>query len=254
MDSTGESLDSPLVTIHRRAFLRRRGFLRCIYMEWYERILEALNESSRKGTVLELGSGPGFLKEVIPHAITSEVLDVPFVDRTEDATSLSFDSASLDAIVMTDVLHHIPDVQMFLAEALRVLRPGGQILCVEPWNNPWSRFIFSQFHHEPFIPKAEEWRLPPGGPLSMANGALPWIVFVRDREKLEGHFPELIVREVEMMMPFSYLLSGGFSALPLAPASLYRAIRSFERRTLDQRIGMFALVAIEKSPSQPGRA
>jgi len=43
---------------------------------------------------------------------------------------------SLRAIVMTDVLHHIPNVESFFAEAARCVRPGGVIVMIEPWLTP----------------------------------------------------------------------------------------------------------------------
>ena len=42
--------------------------------------------------------------------------------------------ASLDGIVMTDVLHHIPDCTSLFHEAARVIRPGGRVVMIEPWN------------------------------------------------------------------------------------------------------------------------
>jgi 2-polyprenyl-3-methyl-5-hydroxy-6-metoxy-1,4-benzoquinol methylase len=48
---------------------------------------------------------------------------------------------SLRGIVMTNVLHHIPDARAFLKEAARCLHPGGVIAMIEPWVSPWSRLI-----------------------------------------------------------------------------------------------------------------
>ena len=41
----------------------------------------------------------------------------------------------------------------------------------------------------PFCPEAAAWEIPATGPLSGANGALPWMVFVRDRKRLLSPFP-----------------------------------------------------------------
>jgi ubiquinone/menaquinone biosynthesis C-methylase UbiE len=62
---------------------------------------------------LEIGSGAGFLKTYIPSLFTSEVMEVKNVDLVADATQLPFPNDSLDAIVMTDVLHHIPSPKEF---------------------------------------------------------------------------------------------------------------------------------------------
>ncbi|MBK8443443.1 MAG: hypothetical protein IPL35_08515 [Sphingobacteriales bacterium] len=50
----------------------------------------------------------------------------------------------------------------------------------EPANTAWGRFFYQNFHHEPFQPEAASWEIPSTGPLSGANGALPWIIFKRD--------------------------------------------------------------------------
>lgn len=55
--------------------------------------------------------------------------------RHEDALALSFDDASLDLIVSNDVFEHVPDVDAALAEAARVLRPGGTLLFSIPFHS-----------------------------------------------------------------------------------------------------------------------
>jgi hypothetical protein len=47
--------------------------------------------------------------------------------RHEDAAALSFGDASLGTIVSNDVFEHVPDIDLCLAEAARVLRSGGRL-------------------------------------------------------------------------------------------------------------------------------
>jgi len=93
-------------------------------------------------------------------------------------TGTPFEDESLRAIVFTDVLTTCLNVRRFFSEASRCLRPGGKILMIEPWVTSWSKFIFMNFHHEPFSPSGSRLVIPLNGPLSGANGAIPWIVFV----------------------------------------------------------------------------
>ncbi len=61
---------------------------------------------------------------------------------TADATRLPFVDGAFDAVLIRDVLHHIGDVGGVLAEARRVLRPGGRLTLLEP--NRASPFILMQ--------------------------------------------------------------------------------------------------------------
>ena len=49
-----------------------------------------------------------------------------------DATRLPFADGSVDAVLIRDLLHHLPDRAAALAEAARVLAPGGRLTLVEP--------------------------------------------------------------------------------------------------------------------------
>ena len=80
------------------------------------------------GSVLEIGSGAGFLKDLLPGLITSEILDVSTVDIVLDAQTLPLKPSSLRAIVMVDVFHHLPRVKSFLKDASRCVRPGGKVI------------------------------------------------------------------------------------------------------------------------------
>jgi len=49
-----------------------------------------------------------------------------------DATQLPFRDRSFDAVLIRDLLHHVADRRAVLAEAVRVLRPGGRLTVIEP--------------------------------------------------------------------------------------------------------------------------
>ena len=242
----GLDVDDPATTELRRQIIASKPFLQAIYNEWYSTLAEALPPG--EGAVLELGSGAGYCNRFIPGVITSEVFFCPGVQLIADAQQLPFRDGSLRAIVFSDVLHHIPDVRRFFAEASRCLRAGGKILMIEPWVSAWSRFVYTRFHHEPFRTGAEDWAFPSSGPLSGANGALPWIVFARDRSKFEAEFPDLVIREVRPFMPFRYLLSGGVGMRSLMPGFSHALWAGMEK-ILEPRmsgLAMFAFVSVER--------
>lgn len=243
----GLDLDDPRTTRLRRRILREKPFLRKLYQEWYGELAAAVPVGG--GLVLELGSGAGFLKDHLPDAVTSEVLPCSGVDVRLDACTLPFASASLKAILMVDVFHHIPDVSQFLSEASRCLRPGGVMVMIEPWVSPWSRLVWGRLHHEPFNPDAGAWRLPKAGPLSGANSALPWMVFERDRGMLARDFPGLRPETVSLGYPFSYLLSGGVSLRSLAPGWSFGPCRAWERLlgSVSGLLACFAFIRVRRN-------
>jgi SAM-dependent methyltransferase len=243
----GLELDDPSTTRLRRDIVRTKPFLRRVYLEWYDLIRRSLPDVP--GPVVELGSGAGFFEEVLPGVIASEVFLTPGVQVVLDGQRLPFAPASLRAIVMTNVFHHLPDCRLFLASAARCVRPGGAIVMVEPWVSRWSRFVYRRLHHEPFDPDQSGWPFPGRGPLSGANGALPWIVFQRDRAFLEIEFPQWLVARVNPLMPFRYLASGGVSLRSLAPGWSFSAFRAFERALgyLMPGLAMFALLVVERT-------
>jgi SAM-dependent methyltransferase len=240
----GLSVDDPRTTLLRRQIIRQKALLEAIYREWYGLIVAALPGTER---VLELGSGGGFFDELLPEAITSEIFLTPGVALVADACQLPFADASLDAIVMTDVFHHIPNVADFLTEATRCIRPGGKIVMIEPWRTPWAEWVYTHLHSEPFEPGAG-WTIPSSGPLSGANGALPWIVFERDRALFEERFPQWRLREPRPLMPVAYLLSGGVSLRSLMPGWAYRPLRFVESLLPQRQTAMFAFIELERLP------
>ena len=218
-----------------------------IYDEWYQLIVACLPPGS--GRVLELGSGAGFLREYIPDLITSDFLPISDTSLALDAHAMPFADRGLRAIVMTDVLHHLCSPRFFFNEAARCVKSGGRIIMVEPWVTAWSTFVYSKLHHEPFDAETHEWGFPPKGPLSGANGALPWILFSRDLALFRGEFPQWQLLTIKPMMPFSYLLSGGLSLRSFAPGSAFAMIRRAEHLLgpwMD-KLAMFALIALEKT-------
>jgi SAM-dependent methyltransferase len=240
-------LDDPRTTVARRVIVREKPFLRRVYADWYTKLVATLPHNP--GWVLELGSGAGFLREFIPRQlIASERIQCSGVDVILDGQRLPFADNSLRAIVMTDVLHHLPQVRAFLSEAQRCVKPAGVVSMIEPWVTRWSRIIYGRLHHEPFLPEAASWEFPAKGPLSGANGALPWIVFFRDRPEFETEFPGLCIETITPLMPFRYLVSGGVSLRNLMPLWAYPALE-YGESMLAKRMNhwaMFAMIVLRR--------
>lgn len=104
----------------------------------------------REGRILDLGGGSGWVSELLARLgyrpmtldISTALLDIGtrrfarggltprFV--VGDMTALPVASGSMDAVVVIDALHHVPDVPAVFREAFRVLGAGGQFVVAEP--------------------------------------------------------------------------------------------------------------------------
>jgi len=98
------------------------------------------------GLLLEIGCGEGAnlsnlaprLGGAAPFAVDLSLAKARFVATSgaraacADATSLPFRDGAFDAVLIRDLLHHVPDRPRVLAEAARLLRPGGRLTVIEP--------------------------------------------------------------------------------------------------------------------------
>lgn len=246
----GIDIDSPeAVAVHREIILRK-PFLRKHYEEMYAFFRQQAAElSAVEGLCLELGSGGGFLKTILPDIVTSDIFPYPHIDRVIQAGSLPFAPGELKGIFMLNVLHHLPSPSDFFREADRCLSRGGRVAMIEPFNSLFGRFLYKRFHHEPFDETAPGWNLQAGGRLSTSNQALPWIIFWRDRGRFERMFPNLRVRSIFRHSVLCYPLSGGLSLRGLAPSWSYPLLSALDRRL--SRIGpglfpIFQTIILEK--------
>ena len=119
---------------------------------------------------------------------------------------------------------------------------------IEPWVSGWSRFVYTRLHHEPFDTETSLWELPASGPLSGANGALPWIIFSRDRQKFETEYPHWRLELAKPIMPFRYLLSGGVSLRGFAPGWSFGFWKLFEALLshFNEHLSMFVQVVLRR--------
>jgi SAM-dependent methyltransferase len=82
----------------------------------------------------------------------------------EDITRLTFSDDSLDLIVSSDVLEHVPDAEAAFRESCRVLRPGGAHVFTGPYEPATIRraeirdgevhhIVDPEYHSDPLDPK-----------------------------------------------------------------------------------------------------
>jgi SAM-dependent methyltransferase len=140
----GASSDLDFINKHRSVWSARPE-LRSVYHEFFAQLMAAVGN---RQPVVELGAGPGFFKEYCPGLISTDVVPTSWLDVACDGCAMPFPSDSVGAFVFLDVLHHLPRPLDFLAEAARVLTPGGVVAMIEPWITPASYLLYRYFHHE----------------------------------------------------------------------------------------------------------
>lgn len=237
-------LNHPNRSIEHKKILLSKKSLRKLYQNWYHVFKSYVKDEAK---YIELGSGGGFIKDIIPEVITSDINKIPGVGQYFSASELPFENQSVSGIFMIDALHHFPEVEKFFSESTRVLKPGGKIVLIEPWNTKWARFIYKRFHHELFDLN-RDWTFPLSGPLSGSNMALPYIIFKRDIEKFKEKFPKLKVKKIYPHTPFAYLLTGGFSRKAFLPGFMISLVRYIENHFafIRNKFAMFVTIEIEK--------
>jgi SAM-dependent methyltransferase len=212
---------------HRRAW-RENQPLRELYQRWYGRVRAAL---PAQGPWIELGSGPGFAREFVPGMVLTDVVAAPWHDRQVDAQALPFDDGSVGALVLFDVLHHLPAPARFFGEATRVLRPGGRVVTCEPYISPLSYPVYRFLHEEGLVMGADPWAesLDGSDPFQSVQSR-PTRIFADGARDLVRRFPVFRLITLERLAGPSYPAAGGFSRPPLLPLPLWRALVAIEDR------------------------
>jgi len=214
-----------------RDIWQKKPVLRALYGDYHRRMAAACSP----GLTLEIGGGAGHLKELREDVLSSDIQLAPWLDLVADAQALPLADASLDNIVMLDVLHHVERPRRFFEEAQRCLRPGGRIVLLEPAMTPLSTLLYRFGHPEPVDmaadPLTDESPTPERDPYD-ANQAIPTLLFRRTPKRFARLFPELVLRRADLLSLFAFPLSGGFRPWSLVPAALIPPLLALESALL----------------------
>jgi glycosyltransferase involved in cell wall biosynthesis len=211
------------LAVHEQAW-NERPLVRKLYRGWFRDI--AARMSSVSGSSVELGSGIGRFREVCPEIVTTDVERTPWADEVVRAETLPYADGTIANLVLLDVFHHVASPGRFFDEAVRVLRPGGRVLILDPYCSPVSGPLYRIFHSErtdlsvsPFAedPRADD------SPFD-SNQARATLVFFRAADEFGMRWPELRLVERRLLAFLAYPLSGGFTRHQLVPDMVGRAL------------------------------
>src|SRR5580765_5479726 len=111
-----------------------------------ERMRKSISCSTRD-VIVDVGGGTGATRSVWPNRCRYVCLDIEMpklrgfrsknpdgLGVLGDATRMPFADASADVLVCVAMLHHLTDgmVERLFEEGLRVLRPGGRVVLLDP--------------------------------------------------------------------------------------------------------------------------
>lgn len=165
---------------------------------------------SDNSVVLDAGAGNQPYRRYFEHCIYEaadfEKVDKPYAKSTYvcDLAAIPVESGRFDAVMFNQVMEHLSDPSAVLAELLRVLKPGGRMICTAPLfyeehEKPYDYYRYTQFGWQYLMKKAGfeivriDWmegyfgtvayqletarRYLPAGPSKIAPGLLGWFSF-----------------------------------------------------------------------------
>lgn len=228
----------------------RKPLLQAAYKDLYQTVAGELS-SLPDSRVVELGSGLGGIRDVLPNCIRTDLFPYPWIDQIENAYQLSFENESVSDLILTDVFHHLKYPGTALIELHRVLRKGGRVILLEPCVSLLGLLVYGAFHVEPIaIIKRIEWFAPAGWSpehldyYAAQGNATRIFVGNRYRSRLAAWKSVKTIR----LSALAYAASGGYSGPQLYPTGMYSAVKSLEK-ILDLFPSLFAtrlLVVLEK--------
>lgn len=207
-----------------------KPLLRTVYVDLYQIMKQYC--SSSNGSSVELGSGIGSIRDVIPDCIRTDLFPYPWIDQIENAYGLTFEDSSIANLLMVDVFHHLRYPGSALKEFHRALKPGGRVIMMEPGLGLLGYLVYGLLHIEP-IGNAKDsfWFAPEGWEVEKldyfaAQGNATRIFVQRD---YADRLDDWNVVKVKQIAALAYAASGGYSGPQLYPIEAYPFVKLLEK-------------------------
>lgn len=230
-------VDEPSHEAEYRRIWEKKPALRAIHADFHDRMAEALPDD---GDWLAIGAGVLFALEGLGARFHLDILDTAWIDEHgARADRLPHEDGSLSGIAMLDVLQHPVEPGAFLAEAARVLRPGGRLVAIEPGITPLSWPVHRYLRGAPVDMTADPLHpaAPHHGPHHSpydGNLAVPTLLFRREEHRVAfmDAVPDFAIRQRDWLGLLAYPLSGGFKEWGLVPEGLVAPLSRLEDRLM----------------------
>jgi SAM-dependent methyltransferase len=230
----------------QRFYSRPHSNLRFLIRERYEWMRPHLSGRER---IVELGAGPGLSRDILglPGLEVTDVLDNPWLDRQVDAMALPYPPGSLDAVICSHMIHHVPSPAGLIRSIQRVLKPRGVLLINESTASLCHRLLMRIMRHEGWsydIDVFDDSATTKAAidPLA-GNNAVADLLF-DDHERFTAAFPGLTITRDEFTELFVFVLSGGVGGRVFTvelPARALEWVRAIDRALTENLPGVFAL-------------
>jgi SAM-dependent methyltransferase len=199
------------------------------YYSWLYSLIT--NELDKPSSYLEIGAGAGISRLFLGEF---DVLRTDFLPWQEgnvigaiDAQNLPYEEDSFDGVIGVDMIHHVEKPALLLNETIRVTKPGGVLVFIEPYVSIISYPVYKIFHPER---------------VTVPNGFDPNKTWVSDsasdgdqsvsqrifctksgKEFLVSKFEKKVSIEVDYLSPIAFYLTRGLNNPSTLPAWLIKA-------------------------------
>lgn len=235
---------------NRRAW-ERKPVLQRAYRDFHRRIAAHVDPSI-PGRIVELGSGIGNIRDVIPNCLRTDLFANPWLDQVENAYDLSFADGEVSHLILFDVFHHLEHPGTALRECRRVLSPRGRVIIFDPYVSLAGRIVYGPLHHEPIgdgqpIVAQAPGSFDPHQQSYYAAQGNATRVFWKDAAPVILDGWHVVARE--RVGAWAYALTGGYSKPQMYPAALYPLVSGLDRvaEMLPQLLALRALVVLART-------